>query len=78
MIRVTDAANYKGKLTVFFKASDDHWSLTPGTVLRSGDITIKYKRMGLVRSGATDLYAFLGESDHPPETLIGRDYEILQ
>ena len=80
-IRVVDAAYARDLLTVFFR-SDDNWRLTPGCILKSGEVTIRFKTMGhlFIPDPSPDnleLYAFAGESDFPPEKLIGREYEII-
>lgn len=75
-IQVVDAAYALDYLTVFFR-SNDQWRLSPDCILKSGEVTIRFKQMGSLRTINPGLYAFLGESDFSPEQLIGREYEIL-
>lgn len=78
MITVRNATEFKGKLIVDFE-SDTRWQLKPGDLLRSGDVTIRFKQIGMNHTaGEHDVYSFLGESDFPPEQLIGKTFDVIQ
>lgn len=78
MITVRYAEVLKGKLLVDFEASG-LWKLKPGNILRSGNVTVKFLKAGMNRMlGDQPVYSFLGESDFPPEALIGKEFEVIQ
>lgn len=77
MITVRNVTRIRGKLIVDFE-SDTQWQLKLGDLLRSGNVTIRFKQVGMNHTaGDRNVYSFLGESDFPPEQLIGKTFEVI-